>query len=215
MDVAEEDVAGQVAQIPRMTSEMRPGFDQFGAEDPQQQGCYPWFGRIEADPGHVEQGSVNDQGEIEQGCDMDGVDAPPLRCPDLAGAEAPRIASPCGTGPSHTLREEFGVFAHSCLYASFFGVLDPNLVIMLDHPPSYEVIVVRVQRTKIADPCIKVLVFESGDEGFVVEDVGAMGRSTTRHYEHTSIDSIGCCYLKIVSFQVRTAEKIPVAPGEV
>ena len=86
---------------------------------------------------------------------------------------------------------------------------------MLNHPPSDEVIVVGVQRTKTPEPCIQVLIFESVDEGLVVKNLCAMGRGSTRHHKHTSIDIIRCSYLEVMSFQVRTAEKIPVALEEV
>lgn len=38
MEVAEEDVAGQVDEIAGVASEMGEGFDEFGAEDPEAEG---------------------------------------------------------------------------------------------------------------------------------------------------------------------------------
>ena len=112
MDVAEEDIARQIEQIPGMAPEMRPGFDQLGADDPQKQGRDACFRRevvaarpvVEVSPGQIEQGRVDDQSEVEQRCDVYGVDAPPLCSPDLARAQAAWIASPGRTRPSHALR---------------------------------------------------------------------------------------------------------------
>lgn len=38
MGIPEEDVARQIDQVARMTAEMRPGFHEFGAEDPDREG---------------------------------------------------------------------------------------------------------------------------------------------------------------------------------
>lgn len=91
MEVSEEDVAGQVGQIAGVPPEMRPGFDELGAQDPEAEGqesgggcdgMAAAAGRVgEVDPECGEESDVVKEGEVDKGGEIDGVDGPWLGGP--------------------------------------------------------------------------------------------------------------------------------------
>ena len=74
MEPAEEDFARQIDHIAGISPEMWPGFDQFGAENPQTEGPDPdWCAKEagichvgEVGPGYVDQRDVGYEGEVDE-----------------------------------------------------------------------------------------------------------------------------------------------------
>lgn len=72
-----------------MSPEMWPGFDEFRAKDPKAEGQYRGEGLngaadslgVEINPGCGEESCVVEEGEVDKGGEVDGVDAPWLRGP--------------------------------------------------------------------------------------------------------------------------------------
>ena len=56
--------------------------------------------------------------------------------------EASTVAAPCSSEPSNTLIEEFHVVGQTCLQLHLFAILYPNLVSVVKHPTSEEVVIV-------------------------------------------------------------------------
>ena len=112
--------------------------------------------------------------------------------------------------------KEFGVFAEGRFDACVFGVLDSDLPVVLDHPARDEVVVVGVQSTDfLPEPGADVLVREGGDEGLVVEDLGAVSGGATGYHEHASVDGVGGRCFEVVALEIETAEEVPEAGGAV
>ena len=53
--------------------------------------------------------------------------------------------------------QELGVFAESCFYAGFVGVLDFDLPLLVDHPACDKVVIVGVERSDETEEDVFVL----------------------------------------------------------
>lgn len=104
---------------------------------------------------------------------MHGVEAPGLRPPHLRRYQASSVAAPGGARPPRALAEEFRIRAECRFDAGVCGVLGFDSPTALEHPARDEVVVVGVQGAHSAEE--DAFVREGGEEGFVVEDVGAVG----------------------------------------
>lgn len=83
---------------------------------------------------------------------------------------------------------------------------------MIHHPTCDEIVVVCVEgaySAKFAEADVFVGAFI--DEGFVLENCGAVGGCASRNNEDASINGIGGCYLEVVTLEIEAAKDIPEA----
>lgn len=124
---------------------------------------------------------------------------------------AGQVTAPVASRPSCTLFQELRVVFQRSLDLGFRVVLHEGFPAMRHHPTGNEVVIVRIQLVFAEPP---FLIGEGIGEHFILENLGAICDTASRHARQAAIHVRRSCTLKISALQVQGTQEIVDALGE-
>lgn len=122
-----------------------------------------------------------------------------------------QVTAPVASRPSCTLLQEFGVVFQCSLNLGFWVVLHEGFPAMRHHPTGNEVVIVCIQLVFAEPP---FLVGEGTGEHLILENLGAICDTATRHARQAAVQVRCRCTLKVPALQVQGTQEIVNALGE-
>lgn len=122
-----------------------------------------------------------------------------------------QVTAPVASRPPCTLLEKFGVVFQRSLNFGLGVVLHERFPAVRYHPTGDKVVVVCVQLVFTKPP---FFVGEGVGKSFVLEDLGAICDTASRHAGKATVDMRRRCTLEVATLQIQSPEEIVDALGE-
>lgn len=218
MEISETDTSGKENQIFRVTPPITCRLHEFRTENPEQKyryRCRPTHKKLI--PCNCSSGAERpDHSEIIEECEVDkrgyvnGIHAPRLNPPHHPLTKQTRsITPPPRPHPTQILSQKFrktALIANGSFNTRTLRILPSGLPSPIDHIPRHEIIIVCIQRSHKSEEGF--LVGEFPQKGRGLDDFGSQGCGSAGDDEATAVDS-GCgTDVKVVLFEVETAEDV-------